>query len=175
MRVFLTLLRRELAGFFLSITGYVIIAAVTLLVGLSFDVLMTNLLGADPQPMPITELFYRTYIFWLIVLLITPVITMRLFALEKYSGTFETLMTTPVNDWQVVISKFTAAIIFYMVAWLPMLACLYVVRHFTNQRDALDPGPSAAFTREFFSPAVYFYRWAALHHPLHAARWQRRL
>jgi ABC-2 type transport system permease protein len=140
MGIFLTLLRRELAGFFLSITGYVIIAAVTLLVGLSFDVLMTNLVGASPQPMPITELFYRTYIFWLIVLLITPVITMRLFALEKYSGTFETLMTTPVNDWQVVISKFTAAIIFYMVAWLPMLACLFVVRHFTNQRDALDPG-----------------------------------
>jgi len=30
----------------------------------------------------------------------------------KYSGTFETLMTTPVSDWQVVLAKFTAAIIF---------------------------------------------------------------
>ena len=65
---------------------------------------------------------------------------MRLFAHEKYSGTFETLMTTPVNDMQVVASKFTAAIIFYMVTWLPMLACLFVVRHFTNQHEALDPG-----------------------------------
>lgn len=140
MRVFLTLLRRELASFFLSMTGYVIIAAVTLLVGLSFDVLITNLLGSDPQPMPITELFYRTYVFWLIVLLIAPVITMRLFALEKYSGTFETLMTTPVNDLQVVASKFTAAVIFYLVSWLPMLGCLFIVRHFTNQREALDAG-----------------------------------
>jgi ABC-2 type transport system permease protein len=140
MRIFLTLLRRELGAFFLSPVGYVIIAAVSLILGLTFDVLMTNLLGGDPQEMPITELFYASYIFWLIVLLISPVITMRLFAHEKYSGTFETLMTTPVNDLQVVASKFTAAIIFYMITWLPMLACLFVVRHFANQHEAMDAG-----------------------------------
>lgn len=140
MRTFLTLLRRELGGFFLSPTGYVIIAAVTLILGLTYNVLMTNLLGGDPQDMPITELFYASYIFWLIVLLIAPVITMRLFALEKYSGTFETLMTTPVNDMQVVASKFASAIIFYMVAWLPMLACLFIVHHFANEHEAMDAG-----------------------------------
>ncbi|HEV2330311.1 MAG TPA: ABC transporter permease [Verrucomicrobiae bacterium] len=140
MRIFLTLLRRELGAFFLSPTGCLIIAAVTLILGLTYDVLMTNLLGDKPQEMPITELFYASYIFWLIVLLIAPVITMRLFAHEKYSGTFETLMTTPVNDLQVVASKFAASIIFYMITWLPMLACLYVVRHFTNQHESLDAG-----------------------------------
>src|ERR1700722_14668738 len=139
MRVFWTLLRRELGGFFLSLTGYVIIAAVTLLIGLSFDVLVTNL-GSDPSPMPVTELFYGTYFFWLIVLLISPVITMRLFAHEKFSGTFETLMTTPVSDLEVVAAKFTAAIFFYMVAWLPMLACLFVIRHFTDQPGTMDAG-----------------------------------
>jgi ABC-2 type transport system permease protein len=65
---------------------------------------------------------------------------MRLFAHEKYSGTFETLMTTPVNDMQVVASKFAAAIVFYMITWLPMLACLFIVQHFTNQKEALDGG-----------------------------------
>ena len=139
MRIFLTLMRRELAAFFFSLTGYVIIAAVTFLIGLSFVVLMTNL-GSDPSPMPVTELFYRTYYFWLIVLLATPVITMRLFALEKLSGTFETLMTTPVEDLQVVAAKFTAAAIFYTIMWMPMLPCLFVVRHFTNQPGTLDPG-----------------------------------
>lgn len=139
MGIFLTLLRRELAAFFLAITGYVIIASVTLLNSLSFVVLMTNL-GSSPSPMPVTEMFYRTYFFWLVVLLAAPVITMRLFALEKASGTFETLMTTPVSDLQVVASKFTAAVIFYLVTWLPMIACLCVVRHFTNQPGALDVG-----------------------------------
>jgi ABC-2 type transport system permease protein len=132
MRVFLTLWRRELAALFLSITGYVIIAAVTLLIGLGFDLFMTGLIN-DPEPasMPITELFYDSLSFWIIVLLITPVITMRLFALEKFTGTFETLMTTPVSDVQVVAAKFTAAVVFYMVSWLPMLA---------NQGDLMDWG-----------------------------------
>jgi ABC-2 type transport system permease protein len=139
MQIFLTLLRRELAAFFLAITGYVIIASVTLLNSLSFVVLMTNL-GSSPSPMPVTEMFYRTYFFWLVVLLAAPVITMRLFALEKASGTFETLMTTPVSDLQVVAAKFAAAVIFYLVTWLPMIGCLFVVRHFTNQPGALDGG-----------------------------------
>jgi ABC-2 type transport system permease protein len=39
-----------------------------------------------------------------------------------------------------VASKFTAAVIFYMVAWLPMFACLFLVRHFANQHEALDVG-----------------------------------
>jgi ABC-2 type transport system permease protein len=139
MRVFATLLRRELSAFFLSITGYVIIAAVTLLSGLAFVVLLTTL-GNDPFTVTVTEMFYGTFYFWLILLLATPVITMRLFALEKSSGTFETLMTTPVGDVQVVAAKFAAAIIFYLVTWLPMLACLFIVRHFTNQSGALDAG-----------------------------------
>lgn len=139
MRIFLTLTRRELAAFFCSITGYVIIAAVTFLIGLSFVVLITNL-GTDPSPMPVTEMFYRTYFFWLIVLLGTPALTMRLFALEKFSGTFETLMTTPVSDLQVVAAKFVSALVFYSVMWLPILACLFIVRHFTNQTSTLEAG-----------------------------------
>jgi ABC-2 type transport system permease protein len=139
MRIFLTLMRRELAAFFFSITGYVIIAAIALLLGLSFVVLIVGV-GTEPFTVPVTEMFYSTFYFWLILLLATPVITMRLFALEKSSGTFETLMTTPVGDLQVVAAKFAAAIIFYMVTWVPMLACLFFMRRFTNQPGALDAG-----------------------------------
>ncbi len=139
MSIFWTLLRRELSAFFLSLTGYVIIAAVTLLTGLSFVVLVQNL-GADPTPMPVTEMFYLSFYFWLILLLVTPVITMRLFALEKASGTFETLMTTPVSDVQVVAAKFAAAVIFYLVAWLPLLACLFIMQRFAHQNSTLDAG-----------------------------------
>jgi ABC-2 type transport system permease protein len=142
MRAYWTLTRRELAGFFLSLTGYVIIAAVTFLVGFVFKVLMKTL-GTDPSPMPVTELFYSTYLFWFILLLAVPIITMRLFALEKFSGTFETLMTTPVSDLQVVAAKFTAALVFYMVMWLPLLACVLIVRHYTDDPTAFDAGATA--------------------------------
>jgi ABC-2 type transport system permease protein len=138
VKIFWTLLRRELASFFFSLTGYVIIAAAAFLNGLGFVVLMFSL-GSDATAMPVTEAYYQTPFFWLIVLLAAPVITMRSFALEKYSGTFETLMTTPVSDLQVVAAKFAAAMFFYLVMWLPLLGCLFIVRHFTNQ-SGLDAG-----------------------------------
>jgi len=139
MRAYWALTRRELAGFFLSITGYVIIAATAFLLGLSFVILLVNL-QQEPTPMPVTEIFYIKGFFWLILLLTVPVITMRLFALEKYSGTFETLMTTPVSEVQLVAAKFTAALAFYMIIWLPLLGCLLIVRHYSNQTSMLDPG-----------------------------------
>lgn len=139
MKIFWTLARRELAAYFLSVTGYVIIAAATFLIGLGFVVLI-NGLGNQPSAVPVTELFYQTPYFWLIVLLGTPVITMRLLAQEKSSGTYETLMTTAVRDVQVVAAKFAAALVFYMVMWLPMLAALFIVSRFTAQQGTLDAG-----------------------------------
>ena len=140
MRVYWTLVRRELAGFFLSLSGYVIIAAALFLMGYSFVIILGKLQKPLPMSMPVTELFYNTQFFWLLLLLTTPVITMRLFALEKFSGTFETLMTTPVTDFQVVAAKFTAAILFYLLMWLPMLGCLLVVHHYAGGTDVLDGG-----------------------------------
>jgi ABC-2 type transport system permease protein len=137
MCTYLTLIRRELASFFLSLAGYIIMAAAMFLMGLSFVVLLVKL-QREPTLMPVTEVFYITPFFWFILLLSAPVITMRLFALEKATGTFETLMTTPVSEAQVVLAKFTAALLFYLLMWLPLLGCLFIVRHFTNDPGALD-------------------------------------
>jgi ABC-2 type transport system permease protein len=139
MRACLTLIRRELGGYFLSMIGYVIIAAALFLMGESF-VVMLEKLRLEPTQMPLTELFYNTAYFWLILLLTTPLITMRLFALEKYSGTFETLMTAPVSDLAVVLAKFLAAFVFYALLWLPVLGCVWIVRHYTNDTTAFDTG-----------------------------------
>lgn len=140
MRAYCTLTRRELAGFFLSLTGYVIIAAAAFLVGFSFCLLISESQGGPPLTAPVTEIFYATAYFWLILLLAVPVITMRLFAQEKFSGTYETLMTTPVSDFQVVAAKFTGAIVFYMVMWLPLLGCLLILQHYTSGQGAFDAG-----------------------------------
>jgi ABC-2 type transport system permease protein len=139
MRSYCTLTRRELASFFVSLNGYVIIAAAVFLMGLSFVVMLYDL-QSEPTPIPITQLFFSTAFFWLIVLLASPVITMRLFALEKFSGTFETLMTTPVSDLQVVLAKFTAAMVFYLIMWVPLLAFILILRHYTRDAGALDWG-----------------------------------
>ena len=161
MRILWVLLRRELASFFLSLTGYVIVAAITFLTGASF-VQLIDALGGDPWPMPVTQMFFGSFYFWLIVLLSAPVITMRLFALEKSSGTFETLMTTPVGDLEVVLAKFAAAFIFYAIMWLPLLACLFIVGHFTNQAGALDLGTVGGMYLGIFMAGGFFLSFGCL-------------
>lgn len=138
MRAFWTLARRELGSYFFSWTGYVVIAAVLFLMGYSFHNLLLAL-NTEPTPQPITEVFYGTMYFWIILLVAAPVITMRSFAQEKSSGTFETLMTTPVSDLQVVLAKFTGAMIFYLLMWLPLVACLVIIRHFSHEPTVLEP------------------------------------
>ena len=142
MQAYLTLARRELASVFLSWIGYIVVAGSAFLTGLSFVSLLSKLAG-ESTPMPITELFLNLC-FWLILLFSAPAITMRLFALEKFSGTFETLMTAPVGDAQVVLAKYTAAMIFYMLMWLPLLACIFILRYFTHGVNMLDSGTLAS-------------------------------
>ncbi len=139
MQTYLTLTRRELAAYFISMTGYVIIAGAVFLMGWSFTVMLNNLQDVS-TPMPVTELFFNSLFYWLIVLPFAPIITMRLFAQEKFSGTFETLMTAPVSDVEVVLAKFTAAWFFYMLMWLPLLVIVFVLRRFTSDPTVLDIG-----------------------------------
>ena len=161
MTIFWALLRREVASYFCSLTGYVIIAAITFLTGASFKQLI-NALGSDPWQMPVTQMFFSTFYFWMIVLLSAPVITMRLFALEKATGTYETLMTTPVSDIAVVLAKFFAAFFFYAVMWLPLLACLYIVGRFTNQAGALDFGIIGGMYLGLFLAGAFFISFGCL-------------
>jgi ABC-2 type transport system permease protein len=135
MLAFVTLVRRELGGHFLSLTGYVIIATVLLLLGFSLNDIITKLNGV-PIDAPITEVVYSTVYFWLILVLTTPVITMRTFALEKFTGTFETLMTTPIGDITVVLAKFCGSLIFFVFAWLPLIAYLVILRRFVDHSAA---------------------------------------
>ena len=139
MNVFQALIRRELSMFFQGPTGFIIIAAVLFLIGLGFLVVLYGLNG-EATPMPVTQIFYETYFFWLILLLIAPVITMRSFAMERASGTYESLMTAPVGDWEVVLSKFTGALIFYMILWTPLLICSIVVRFYVGESAVLGVG-----------------------------------
>jgi len=112
---------------------------VVFLLGFSFSSMLRGL-NTQPTPIPVTQLFYETLYFWLIVLVVSPLITMRSFAFEKSSGTYETLMTTPVGDAQVVLAKYVGAMLFYLILWLPLLACILVVRYYSNDPTALNPG-----------------------------------
>ncbi|MFT6621461.1 MAG: hypothetical protein ACJASX_004381, partial [Limisphaerales bacterium] len=63
MRPYLTLVRRELGGFYVSLTGYLIISAIQFLLGLCFIILLQALDG-KPFDMPVTEAFFNNGLFW---------------------------------------------------------------------------------------------------------------
>lgn len=155
MQAYWTLVRRELGSHFLSWSGYIVVAGVLFLLGYSFQNLIIAL-NKEATDRPITEVFYGTMYFWLILLIASPLITMRSFAHEKNSGTFETLMTTPVSDAQVVLAKFTGAMLFYILLWLPLLGCLFTIRYYSNDPTILDAGTvSSTFLGIFLLGAMY--------------------
>jgi ABC-2 type transport system permease protein len=161
MRAYLTLLRRELGSYFVSFTGYIIIAMALLNMGLSLAIIIGATKGT-PLPMSLSELFFITPFFWIIQLLTAPIITMRLFALEKSTGTFETLMTAPVSDLQVVLAKFSASLLFYLVMWLPFLGSLIFLRRYASDAGVIGVGVMASTYLGIFLLGCLFLSFGCL-------------
>lgn len=120
-----SLLRRELTAYFVSPIAYavlVVFLAVTgILFYLTFDLLTTT--GPRGTEWPMRSMFANA-LFWAMFLFIPPLLTMRLFAEERSSGTLEALMTAPLRDWQIVLSKYLACLVFYVLLWVPTLVYL---------------------------------------------------
>jgi gliding motility-associated transport system permease protein len=67
-----------------------------------------------------------------ILLLLMPLITMRLFAEERRSGTIELLLTYPVRDGAVLLGKFLAALMLYAVMLVLTLLYPAIVAYFAR-------------------------------------------
>jgi ABC-type transport system involved in multi-copper enzyme maturation permease subunit len=120
-----SLVRRELSAYFVSPIAYVVLVVFLFATGrlfaLTFNLLTTTGPRGAEWPMQTT---FGDDRFWLAFVFIPPLLTMRLFAEERSSGTLELLMTAPLRDWQVVLSKYLACLAFYVALWLPTLAYL---------------------------------------------------
>src|SRR5579884_3959704 len=120
-----SLVRRELGAYFLSPIAYVVLVVFLVVTGHLFYLTLQLLTETGPRgaefPM---QVMFGDERFWLVFLFIPPLLTMRLFAEERGSGTLEMLMTAPLRDWQVVLSKYLACLTFYVILWLPTLLYL---------------------------------------------------
>jgi gliding motility-associated transport system permease protein len=139
MRTFLILLDREVKSFFYSPIGYVFMFFFLLLNGASFYIAL-SILNRGPSEVTVIEAFFNTIPFWIGFLLIFPLITMRTFAEEFKLGTVEPLMTAPVRDWQVVLSKFFGVVVFYVILWLPTVTYFEVFHLITKSAAVNAPG-----------------------------------
>ena len=76
--------------------------------------------GQYPYKTGLVLIACLAFILMVAMLFVVPVLTMRLFSEEKRTGTLEMLLTAPVNEITVLLSKFLAAWFFYLLTWLPL-------------------------------------------------------
>ena len=119
----LTIFRKELNSYFNSPIAYLVMAFFGLIAGYFFYVYVAIFVSRSMEsqmmgrgmPMDVNEWVIRPLLSNLSVigLFMIPMITMRLFAEEKRSGTIELLATSPVRDIEVIIGKWLAAVVLY--------------------------------------------------------------
>jgi ABC-2 type transport system permease protein len=130
---FMVLLRRELAAFFYSPLAYIIIFCFAAIASVQFAEFL-DFLTTAATPRPIQEPVILYFFGRLLVvpaiaqILVVPLLTMRLLSEEHRSATLEVLLTAPVTDTPVVLSKFLAVLIIYLLTWAPYGLLLLVLR-----------------------------------------------
>lgn len=128
--------QRELGSIFVQPIVYVFSVVMVLITGLIFAeelAFYSNPFGGGGEPSVdgVLNLFITLTLF------VAPAVTMRLLSEEQRSGTMELLMTLPVRDGEVVLGKFIAAFVFYLVTVALTLIYPFILLRFGNP----DVGP----------------------------------
>ena len=123
MRNVSTIWRKEMRSYFVSPIAYLLLTMFALIFGFFFWNALGYfvLMGMESQmrgqmfPMNLNEEVIRPLLSnaSVIGLFFIPMITMRLFAEEKRTGTIELLVTSPIRDTEIIIGKWLAALTLY--------------------------------------------------------------
>jgi ABC-2 type transport system permease protein len=142
MRHVPTLLLRELSAFFLGPMAYIVLLAFQVIAVLNFWGLVDTL--SQPQREfsslrdPMTNYISGSPLLFCILVAV-PLLTMRLIAEERRTGTIETLLTLPVSEAEIVVSKWLAGVIMYLALLVPF--ALYLPFLYHQARFYFDLGP----------------------------------
>ena len=132
-----TLFLKEITGFFSSITGYIVLVVFLVINGLFIWVFPGERNVLDAGYASLDTLFIIAP--WVFLFLV-PAITMRTFADEKRSGNMDLLLTRPMNELQIVISKFLAGVTVAFLAIIPTLIFVITVSLLGQPAFNLDFG-----------------------------------
>jgi ABC-2 type transport system permease protein len=104
------LVDKEVRALFLSPIAWALIAVFLFLMGYSFTLTLFSTSAAT-----LVHIFFQAAG---LLLLLVPIITMRSFAEERRSGTLELLLTAPLREGELVLSKFIASlvVVLFMIA-----------------------------------------------------------
>jgi ABC-2 type transport system permease protein len=130
VRGFWPIYRRELFAFFVTPLAWVLIVSFLVVQGMHFFLLVDHFsreVDVAGDETPLSAFFGNTVLLYLVLLVLVPPMTMRLFAEERRSGTIEALMTAPVSSTAVVLAKYASALTTYVAMWLPTVLYLVIL------------------------------------------------
>ena len=138
MKHFLTILSHEIRMLLVSPGTYVAAVAFLAVMGFEFTRILDSYSQAPQDASPAGMFFAQ---FWLPVLFMVPLLTMKCLADERRLGTIETLLTTPVTTTEVVLGKYGAAYALYLGLWGSTAGFFFILRRFSSDARLFDLGP----------------------------------
>ena len=111
MSTTLLIARRELSGYFRTMTGYIIAGLLLLANGVLFNVFVLS--AGEMLSAEVLSNFF--YICFGTTCFASVFISMRLVAEERQTGTLVLLTSSPVHDWEIVLGKFLSALAFLTI------------------------------------------------------------
>jgi len=130
-RAFWILWKREVGAILHSPIAWVLMTCMALINGFSFSQCVAYL-GQGVKEFTVMQIYFYIFHFWFLLIILVPILTMRLFSEEYKTGTIEMLLTAPVLDGDVILSKFFGALFFYLLLWIPSLVGLAIFQWITH-------------------------------------------
>ena len=142
--------KKEWQQFFSSLTGYIFIIVFLLANGLALFVFEDNIFSFGYATLD----KYFQLAPWILLLLI-PAITMKSFADEFKSGTYEVLQTLPLTKQQIITGKYLGSLFVAFTAILPTLIYIISIQQL-SVGDGLDVGATTgAFIGLFILASIF--------------------
>ena len=148
-----SILKKEFNSFFASPIAYLVIGVFLLINGLFLWVFKSDFNILNAGFTDISPFFFLAP--WYFLFLI-PAITMKSFADEFNKGTIEILKTKPISDWQIIMGKFTAALLLVIIALVPTFTYIFTIYQLGNPIGNIDIGSTiGAYTGLLMLAATY--------------------
>jgi len=149
----LAIFRKEISGFFSSLTGYIVIAVYLLVNSLFMWIFPGEWNLFDNGHAGLDTLFFLSP--WIFLFLV-PAVTMRMIAEEKRLGTIELIFSRPITERGIIWGKYLASVILVLLALLPGIIYYISVSMLGEIPGNLDKGGTlGAYIGLFFLASIY--------------------
>jgi len=138
LRHFFTILSHEVRTLLYAPSTYIAAVLFLALMGFIFAGILDDYNRAPQETAP-AAMFFRFFI--VPVFFMVPLLTMKSLAEERRLGTLETLLTTPVSTGEVVLGKFSAAYLLYLLMWGSTAGFHFLLERYARDARFLDAGP----------------------------------